>query len=149
MLVCVCFIPALHILYALPNGPYGSVSLQHWISLGCVLQMEPVPENVMYICRPAVWLANTNIISIKLTTIQRSFNSLYPGQPGLAVTGRINHSGFYGSRDDWVAVASTGPYAPHSRQITISSTSSFKFFYGLDTFLQPSQQHQSTDGTCN
>ena len=35
----------------------------------------------------------------------------FPGQPGWAGTRKVNQSGFYWSKRQWVAVASAGPYA--------------------------------------
>ena len=36
---------------------------------------------------------------------------IFPGQPGWAGTRKVNQSGFYRSKRQWVAVASAGPYA--------------------------------------
>jgi len=41
------------------------------------------------------------------------FTALCVGLPGWAGTRRMNHSGYYWTRDDGVAVASAGPYASH------------------------------------
>ena len=37
--------------------------------------------------------------------------ALFPGLPGWAGTRKVNQSGFYWSKRQWVAVASAGPYA--------------------------------------
>ena len=59
---------------------------------------------------------------------------------------------FTGARDDWVAVASAGPYANHlhlarsrSRQITTPKPH-HSVFTGQMAFLSPNQRRQSTDG---
>jgi len=52
---------------------------------------------------------------------------------------------FIGARDDGVAVASAGPFAPRSRQIT-TSVPHHSVFAGRMPFLSPNQQRQSTEG---
>ena len=70
----------------------------------------------------------------------------YPGAP---VPERQNQSGFYWSRRQWVAVASSGPYASlhlaQDREPCQHPTA--QFFTGWMPFLLPNQQRQSTEGT--
>jgi len=49
------------------------------------------------------------------------------------------HLDFNEARDDWVAVASAGSYAPHSRQITMP-TLHHSIFTDQTLFLMLSQQ---------
>jgi len=51
---------------------------------------------------------------------------------------RLNQSGFNEARDDRVAVASAGPYAPCSRQITTPALH-HSIFTALVLFLTPNQ----------
>jgi len=45
------------------------------------------------------------------TPVPRPFFQDYPGEPAEPVPERLNQSGFYWSKRQWVAVASAGPYA--------------------------------------
>jgi len=53
---------------------------------------------------------------------------------------------FNEARDGRVAVASAGPYAPRSRQITMPAPHHTNFFTGCMLFLMSGQQCQSTEG---
>jgi len=46
-----------------------------------------------------------------LTNYNNHLTASFPGQPGWAGTRKVNQSGIYWSKRQWVAVASAGPYA--------------------------------------
>ena len=57
-------------------------------------------------------------------------NDPFPGLPRWAGTRKVkNQSAFYWSKRQWVAVASAGPYAPRSRQITTPAPHHSVFLY--------------------
>ena len=74
--------------------------------------------------------------------------ALFPRLPGWAGTRKVNQSGFYWSKKQWVAVASAGPYASlhltPDRQPCQHPTT--QFIIGRMPFLQPNQQRRSTEG---
>ena len=83
-----------------------------------------------------------------LHTRTHPFNGPFSGTTRLAGTRKVNQSGFYWSKRQWVAVALAGPYAclhlapdrlPHQHPTT-------QFFRGRMSFLPPYQQRQSTEG---
>ena len=68
--------------------------------------------------------------------------ALFPGLPGWAGTRKVNQSGFYWSKRQWVTVASAGPYAslhlaPYRYH---ASTPPLSFFTDRMPFLPPNQQ---------
>ena len=76
--------------------------------------------------------------------------ALFPGLPGWAGTRKVNQSGFYWSKRQWVAVASAGPYASlhlAPDRLPCQHLTTPKFFTGRMPFLPPNQQRQSTEGT--
>jgi len=56
------------------------------------------------------WMADTTNKHTHTHTHTR-LTALCPGLPGWASTRKVNQSGFYWSKRQWVAVASAGPYA--------------------------------------
>jgi len=48
---------------------------------------------------------------LRLTQTHTRLTALCPGLPGWAGTRKVNQTGFYWSKRQWVAVASAGPYA--------------------------------------
>ena len=65
----------------------------------------------------------TTILLLRLLLLLRHpFNGLFPGQPGLAGSRKVNHSGFYWSKRWWggsgISLTICKSFAPRSRQIT-------------------------------
>jgi len=74
--------------------------------------------------------------------------ALCPGLPGSAGTRKVNQSGFYWSKRQWVAVASARPYA--SLHIALDRTTPaphHSVFTDRMPLLPPNQPRQSTEGT--
>jgi len=91
-------------------------------------------------------LISTNSLLSHAQPFNGPFLRDYPGEP---VPERKNQSGFYWSKRQRVAVASTGTYASlhlaPGRQPRQHPTT--QFFTGRMPFLPPNQQRQSTEGT--
>ena len=68
------------------------------------------------------------------------------GLPTWASTRKVNQSGFYWSKRQWVAVASAGSVCTLLQTDNHASTPPLKFFTGRMPFLPPNQQCQSTEG---
>ena len=59
-----------------------------------------------------VWTAHCGADDFTQSThTHTSLTAIFPGPPGWAGTRKVNKSGFYWSKEQWVAVASAGPYA--------------------------------------
>ena len=115
-----------------------------WSKLGWRLSTHRHHYNISVTTHSQLKL-NTGFV--KAHTHTHPFNGLFfRDYPGELVPERQNQSGFYWSKRHWVAVASAGPCAPRSRQITMPVPHYSSFFTGRMPFLSPNQQRQSTEG---
>jgi len=91
---------------------------------------------------------HNSVKGLKETYTCARLTALFPGLPGWAGTRKVNQSGFYWSKRQWVAVASAGLYtslqlAPDRKPRQHPTT---QIFTGQMPFLPPNQRRQSTEG---
>ena len=108
------------------------------------------PQQVIGVLLWSTKLVDGQCERLFMTDTHTRLTALCPGLPRWGATRKVNQSGFYWSKRQWVAVASAGLYAslhlasdkqPHQHPTTLM------FFTGRMPFLPPNQQHQSTEGT--
>jgi len=80
-----------------------------------------------------LWIIYDGLTTVRLELLLRTLNGLYPGHPAPE---RCTILHFTGARDDGMAVASAGPYAPRARQITMP-VPHHSVFTGRMSFLPP------------